>query len=301
MILFFYGKNDYLLVRKLRELKEKYLKAAGGNLNLISLQGENFNFEEFVAQTQTMPLLAASRLIIVDNIFNCPSREALDKTKEFLPKIPTSTVVVFAQRGEPDKRLGLFKALSKPKISQNFQKLSSAQTKNFIKREAAGRGGKIENEAVETLFVACPDDLWRLSNEIDKLISYAGRRAVSQDDVELLVTKNITSNIFVMIDALARGDKKIAISELENLLLSGEPPLKILAMINYQYRLIAQVKDGGNSGLSYFQTSKAAPFARKFSWQDLSRTYKTMVRIDGEIKTGKIEPEEGLKELVLDI
>jgi len=301
MILFFYGDNDYLLARKLRELKEKYLKAAGGDLNLISLQGENFNFEEFVVQTQTMPLLATSRLIIVENIFSCPSHEILDKTKEFLPKIPDSTVVVFTQKGEPDKRLGLFKALTKPKISQNFQKLSPIQTKNFIKREVADRGGKIENDAVEALFMACPDDLWQLSNEIDKLISYAGKRAITKNDVELLVAKNITSNIFVMIDALASGNKKTAISELENLLLSGEPPLRILAMVNYQYRLIAQVKDGDRTGLSYFQANKAASFARKFSWQDLSRIYKTMIQIDVKIKTGKIEPEEGLKELILNI
>jgi DNA polymerase-3 subunit delta len=301
MILFFYGDNDYLLARKLRELKEKYLKAAGGDLNLISLRGENFNFEEFVVQTQTMPLLATSRLIIVENIFSCPSHEILDKTKEFLPKIPDSTVVVFTQKGEPDKRLGLFKALTKPKISQNFQKLSPIQTKNFIKREVADRGGKIENDAVEALFMACPDDLWQLSNEIDKLISYAGKRAITKNDVELLVAKNITSNIFVMIDALAGGNKKTAISELENLLLSGEPPLRILAMVNYQYRLIAQVKDGDRTGLSYFQANKAASFARKFSWQDLSRIYKTMIQIDVKIKTGKIEPEEGLKELILNI
>ena len=301
MILFFYGKNDYLLVRKLRELKEKYLKAAGGNLNLIELTGDSFNFEEFVAQTQTMPLLATTRLIIVENIFTCPNRDALDKTRDFLPKIPASTVVVFTQRGEPDKRLGLFKALNKPKTAQNFKEITGDQLKNFIRDEVRNRGGKIEPLAATTLSEAVGSDLWQPSNEIDKLIAYAGGHAVTSADVELLVTKNITSNIFVMVDALARGDKKTALIELENLLLSGEPPLKILAMVNYQYRLIAQVKDGTRSGLSYFQINKAAPFARKFSWHDLSAIYKIMVQIDEAIKTGKIEPEEGLKELVLSI
>ena len=132
MVLFIYGPNDYLVQHKLQELKERYRQKAGGDLNLVTLEGENLAFEDFAAQVQAMPLLFTSRLVIVRDVFKTKNRPLLEKIKDFLPRIPKSSVVVFADFNDVDKRLGLFKALNKPKVAQNCQIFSLNEIKKFI-------------------------------------------------------------------------------------------------------------------------------------------------------------------------
>jgi len=308
MILFFYGPNEYLLTRKLRELKDRYQKSSGGNFDLINLEGSELTYEKFSSQVQAMALFASTRLVIIENIFSAP-KEVQEKIKGFLEKVSQSTVVIFVQRGEPDKRLGLYKVLNKPKISQHFQNISDDKIPDFILNETISRGGKITRQSAQYLFQNLGNDFWRISNEIDKLVTYRQNEEIRREDVDLLVSKNLTSNVFLMIDDLVRGNKGRALMELKKLYLNNEPPLKILGAINYQVRVIAQIVDSGASenafalskkiGLQYFQVKNSIDLCKTLARQDVALIYDRLLYCDRSIKTGKIEPEEGLKELIL--
>lgn len=308
MILFFYGQNEYLITRKLREVKDRYQKSSGGNFDLISLDGAELTFEKFSAQVQAMALFASTRLVIIENIFVAP-KDVQEKIKLFLDKVSASTVVIFVERGDPDKRLGLFKALNKPKISQNFQKISDEKVPEFIVNEAQIRGGKISLANSRYLAQSVGNDLWQISNEVDKLTTFCAGKEITNHDIDLLVCKNLTSNVFKMIDDMIRSNKADAFRELENLYLNNEPPLKILGAVNYQVRTMAQIVDVGASenpfaiskkiGLQYFQVKNVVDLCKKVSAREILRIYQLLYNCDLSIKTGKIEPEEGLKELIL--
>ncbi len=311
MLLFFFGPNDYMISRKVRELKEKYLAKAGGDFNLLTLDGATLKDQDYLRQIQAVPLLASSRLIIVENVFKNKDKKVQETIKDSLDKIPSSTVVLFIEKGVPDRRLGLFKSLNKPKAAQEFKAIEPYKMSKFIRDEVSFRGGKIENDASELLSEFVGDDLWRASNEIDKLISFSVS-AIKKSDVEELVEKNITSNIFAMIDDLARNKKDRALKHLDALLQTNEPPLRILSLINYQFRTIAQVKEAKQSSpnqfaiskvakLSPFQVSKVMSLSDQFTYSRIADIYGEIVRVDFEIKTGKIEDSEGLRDLVLSI
>jgi len=310
MILFFYGPNDYLINKKLTELKDRYA-TKWGELNLVSLDGETLSFEQYSSQTQAMPLLATSRLMVIDNIFANKNKETLEKIKTSLDRPLQSTVVVFIQKGMPDKRMGLFKALNKPKIAQEFKALDENAWRHLAREIAKENSTEIETQALTLLFEYVADDLWRLENEIKKLSCYTSK-AITPGDVEDVVTKSISSNIFSFIDHLTDTNKKIVLKNLQDLLDSSEPPLKILAMVGFQLRSLCQVKEAleqsSNSytiskmtSLAPFQVGKMIASARRFSWQDLSMMYQLVADFDENIKTGKIEGKEALKELVLSI
>lgn len=310
MYLFFYGDSQFLLERKLNELKHKYLNKAGGNLNLITLDGESISAEDFLTQAQIVPLLASSRLIVVKNIFKCRRKNALDTIKNFLPKIPPSTIVVFTHIGKIDKRLGLYRALIGSKNAHRFEIMDTSAQKVFARREIEKRGATIDPKALELLVDYCQGDMFALSHEIEKLSLYCQGGTITADDVELLVSQAVSADIFILIDKISGGDKRGALLELKKLYQNGEPGLRILAMINYQYRLIAQVKEVQEktanpfqasklAGLSYFQVKKTFEVARRISWPELFKVYSHLVSFDEGIKTGKIDEEEGIKELVL--
>lgn len=311
MILFFYGPNDYLLSRKLFELKKKYQEASKGSFDSVTLEGRELTIEKFIAQTQTVALFATTRLVVVDQLFDAP-KEILDKVKEFLPKVSESSVVVFIHKGQPDKRLGLFKALNKPKTSQYFKPVDQSNINIFLKDESIKHKANIGRNEIEYLGQIIGPNPWQLAGEIEKLATYKGSEKISKEDIDLLVSKNVFADAFSLVDALLADNKKKALLEAEKIILSGEPSLKVLGAINFQFRLIALIKDelerGTNpSGLASklkanpYPVSKSLPFARKFSWEKLDKFYGLIAELDEGVKTGKIIEEEALKELVLKI
>jgi len=309
MILFFFGHNDYLLKQKLRELKEKYKVASKGSFDLVTLEGGGLTFEKFLSQVQTVALFTATRLIIIEQVFNAP-KETQEKIKNFLPEISQSSVVVFVHVGEPDKRTALFKALNKPKVSEHFEEFERSSLPAFVRREAKKRGANFANDAMSLLIETVGSNPWQLSNEIEKLATYRAGGQIEKGDIEELVSVNIFANVFSLIDALVDNNKKKAFRELDMIISVNEPPLKVLGAINFQFRLIAEVKDelerGTPNGLlakklkvNPYPLRKAVPYASRFSWEKLSRYYRLMSELDENIKTGKIVPEEALKDLLL--
>jgi DNA polymerase-3 subunit delta len=309
MILFFYGPNDYLLSQKLSELKKKYQEASKGSFDAVSLEGSDLTIEKFFAQTQTVALFATTRLVVINQLFDAP-KEVLDKIKDFLPNISQSTVVVFIHKGEPDKRLGIFKALNKAKISQYFSAIDQSNLEEFIKKEAQNRNANLAAEEMRYLGQTVGANPWQLANEIEKLATYRGSEKITKQDIDELVQKNIFSNAFSLIDALMAKNNKIAIEEAEKLITTGEPSLKTLGAINFQIRLIALIKDelerGGNSynlasrlKANPYPVKKSLPYASKFTWEDIDHFYSLLSELDEGVKTGKIKEEEALKELVL--
>jgi len=311
VILFFYGTNDYLLKKKLKALKDKYKQASKGSFDLVTLEGRDLTLEKFAASVQAVALFATTRLVVIDQIFDAP-REIQDRMKERLDRVNPSSVVVFIHVGQPDKRLGLFKALNKPKISQYFKPLEESKILEFIKKEAQEKGADFASEAVSYLAQIIGSDPWQLANEIEKLAVYRHGRTITQKDIDEIVSTNVFANTFALVDALVLKNKKKALVELEGIIQNAEPPLKVLGAINFQMRLIALIKDelerGTASGalasrlkVKPYPLRKSLPFAKSFSWDDLRIWYDRLSRLDEDIKTGKIIPEEALKELVLTI
>ena len=106
MIIFFYGQDNYRLKKKIQALKEKFISASLGDTNLSVLDGASLTYDEFIRQVLAMPFLAKSRLVIVENIMKSKKKDTLERIPEALNKIPTSTVLVFVEEGNPDCRHG---------------------------------------------------------------------------------------------------------------------------------------------------------------------------------------------------
>ncbi|OGD56787.1 DNA polymerase III subunit delta, partial [Candidatus Berkelbacteria bacterium RBG_13_40_8] len=224
-------------------------------------------------------------------------------------KVPSSTVLVFTET-KPDKRTALFKKLLKAEKIQEFKPLEEDQLKRWIKKEIDLRGGQVESDGISKLVSYIGNDLWRMSNEIDKLITYD--KKITTDSIELLVKSQVESDIFKMIDAIGQKNLRVALKECQNLLQTGANELYILTMIVYQYRNLLIIKDfiecsKGNlnswdlarkAGLHPYVVQKTTNQARNFTIEDLKKSYRTLLDFDLRIKTGKIEGKAALSLLI---
>ena len=207
MVIFFYGQDSYRLSIQEKKLKEKFISASLGDTNLAVLEAKTLTYDEYIRQILAMPFLSKTRLVIIDNILSEGKKSAQgrdlakggdlqEKIGESLGKVPSSTVLLFTET-KPDKRLSLFKKLIKVDKVQEFPVLEDIQVKRWIKVETENRGGQIDSDAVNILFTNVGPDLWRLSNEIDKLIAYS--KQLTAENINLLVKSQVNQDIFRLV------------------------------------------------------------------------------------------------------
>lgn len=316
MIIFLYGEDNYRLNQKVRAIKERFVSASLGDTNLVVLDGQSVTFDEFIRQILAMPFLAKTRLVIIENLLKNKKKDILEKIPDSLKKVPSSTVLVFIEEGNPDKRTSLYKKLAKEKFEE-FKLLDPDQLRRWVIGEVENRkpaspsqgGSKIEPEALSKLIEYVGPDLWRMKNEIDKLTAY--HSPITVDDIELLVNPQIQSNIFNLIEAIANKNLKRAVKELYKLLNSGQNELYIFTMIVYEYRNLLIIKDlieraknenqwslAKKAGLHPFVVQKSLATLKNYQIEDLKKAYRKILDFDIKIKTGKMEQRVALELLI---
>lgn len=345
MILFLYGEDTYRSHQKLAQIKAKFIDASLGdtNLSVLDCADKDIDYTQITRSVLAMPFLAKSRLVIIKNLLSSGKKKLQEQFLGFLDKIPETTILVIYESEKVDRRTVLFKAFTKTKSTkatseesspagdsppqrcniqaQEFKLLEPYELKKWIKGEVVIQGGKIDNAAIDKLIEYVGNDLWRLSNEIQKLISYNLQPTTSE--VELLVRPRVVANVFDLIDAIGTKNIKKAQSELSKLLEAGENELYIFTMIVYQFRNLLIIKDlmispksqalnskqsqnskfeiSKQSGLHPFVAEKTMNQAKNYTFDRLKEIYQLLLDYDIKMKIGQIEPRLALDLILVDL
>ena len=318
MILFLYGKDAYRLQQKLKEIENQYKKVHKSGLNLEKIDALETGFREFADNLSQYSMFIKKKLFFLENLFSNQ-----DFKKKFLEKIEkiakSQDLIVVFEKKELPKRDKLFLNLKKYGKCQEFQPLKEKELKDWVRNEFQKCKAEIEGKALEKLIEFVGNDTWQLSAEIKKLAAYKQPTAVGDlktkietKDVELLVKPKVEADLFKIIDALAQKNKKKALELIQENLLKENKPLAILNMINFQFRglLIAKslMEEGRTLG-DFLKLNIFKPYPARKSWyasrgfdlNQLKKIYQKIFEVDLAIKSGKIEPEEGIKMLIAQI
>jgi len=308
MIIFLYGQDTYRSRRKLNEFVVRYKKIHKEGLGPRRFEGRDLDFRDFREEIESTSIFGERKLFILEDVFsNQEFKDWFIKNKKRILS-SDSTILVY-EGGRPDKRDKFFRFLIKYSKSQEFGFLKEGQLERWIVSELSRYNIKIQQRALSQLIDFVGVDLWRMANELRKLSSFKGENSVvGEEDVRALVKPKIESDIFKTINAVAEKDKKTALGLLRAHLKSGEPPLYLFSMIDFQFRNLLVLKDllerrlpPYSSGLHPYAIKKTLPLLRKFTLGGLKKIYQRLFELDLEIKSGKISPELGLDLFVMEI
>ncbi len=318
MIIFLYGPDTYRLRQKLNEIVEHYKKIHQSGLNFKIFDLEEESFQDFQNEIKSVSMFAEKKLIVLRGaLSNKDFKENfLKNSKKF---IVSKNVILFYEEGEVPKD-EFVSFLKKRGESQEFQLLDKIRLKNWVKKELENYKAKIENRALDKLIDFVGNNLWQMSNEIRKLVSYkleshargAGTCEILSRDIEILVKPKIEPEIFKTIDAIASKNKKQAVGLIHKHLEKGDPPLYLLTMINFQFRNLLIIKDLIKKGRPFYTfqkltglhpyiVKKSYPQAQKFTIEELKKIYQKIFQADLDIKTGRVGPETALDLLIAEI
>jgi len=314
MFIFLFGEDTYRLQKKLDEIQDKYKKIHKNELNLKRIDISQKEFKEFVDELFQCSMFIKRKLFLLENLFSNEKfqKDFLERIKEIAE---SKDIVVIFEKNNIPKKNKLFLALKKYAECQEFKPLKDAELKRWVEKEFEKQGIGISYEAVNLILEFVGNDLWQISNEVQKLIclkSSAQIKNIKAQDIENIVKPNLETNIFEIINTLAQKNRKKALNLIQIGIDKGDTPINILNMINYQFRglLIAkELRSEGQSLNDFLKLNIFKPYPARKAWQasvgfsldELKKIYQKIFEADLDMKTGKIQQEESLKMLIADI
>jgi len=317
MIIFLYGQDTFRSKEKLRELKNKFIREIDkSGLNLIELDGEKININDFNKAVSTQSFLSKRRMIVIRNIFLAKKAVHGDLLEFLKSKKPDKSgdenIIIFFE-AEPDKRTALFKYLNASKFKEEFKKLENNNLINWITKRVSEKGGKINGQNADYLASKSDGNLWALASEIDKLIAQKKDEEIGKKEIEESPLAKIADNIFNLTDAIAKQDKKLALRSIDDNLEAGMNEMYLLSMIVRQFRIIVRVKTALLNGLADnqqiakklrfhpFVVQKAMPQVRLYNMEKLKKIYEKLLATDLLLKSSDLNKKAIIENMVVKI
>ena len=199
------------------------------------------------------------------------------------------------------KKLGarerLLSAVKKNGEVYNFEQPKGKALIRWVVGHAKKLGLDLPEDVAEDLTNRCSGDKMRLIQETEKLALYVGDGTATHDDVAALCPPDVQSNIFAFVDSLAAGEQDRALRLLEDLINTGEPPLRLTFMIRRQFQLVARASallQRGTPQKEVASLLKVPPFVarkleeqgRKLDGEDLERAMNLVLGLESGLKGG---------------
>lgn len=300
-----YGSEEYL-----KKLYRDKIKAAiikdDADINYSYFEGKDIEESKLVQAAQTLPFFADYRLVVVEKSGFFKSQSEL---AQLLSSIPDTTVMVFVE-DEVDKRSKLFKFVKDNGYVSEMNGLDDKNLKLFAASLFNQHNQKITEADISYLLDKIGADMYNIVNEVEKISSYAaGKEIITREDIDAVITVQITGKIFAMVDAIGSRQTRKALELYYELIAVREKPLGILFMIIRHFNILLQVKDlhsrGYSSsisemvGIPVFTVSKYISQARNFTIRCLMDALEYGTDIEQQIKTGAIDERVGVELFII--
>lgn len=304
----FYGEESYLKNDYKKRIKAACIKD-DDTINFNQFEGKNIDLNEIFSLADTMPFFADYRLIMLENtgLF----KKSDEKLSEYFEKIPDTTILLFVE-DEVDKRTKTFKAVKKFGRVVEFPRQNEKILEKWVLGKIKKENKQITKNALDLFFVKTGVDMENIASEIEKLLCYTlNKDSITVEDVEAVCTEQVNNRIFDMIRAIAEKNQKKALDLYYDLLTLKEPPLRILALLSRQFRLLYQVKELSKlrksrddiakyTGLHSFIVKQYISQSEGFSTKLLKKANEDCIRTEEEIKSGRIADKLGVEILIVE-
>ncbi len=285
-----HSEHPILIERVVHALRDAIVPPAARGFNYDVVEGKPSS-ARIVALAQTLPMMAARRMIFVRDLAGLPADDA-EGLVHYLAKPNPSTVVV-AITTKLDKRMKLYAHLSKKGWLHVLD--APRQLVPWVRNEAHVRGVKIEASAVSRLVDAVGSDLSRLALAVEQLGLYAGDRAVTSDDVDELIADTRERSVFELTDAIGAVDRPRALAAVASLCDQRESAVGVVVMLARHVRQMAMLHKlrAANVprpqwpqlvGVPPFVVDKLLAQARRYSPESLATATQRLAIVDRALK-----------------
>jgi DNA polymerase III subunit delta len=249
----FFGEEDFLMHRAVKRLEVALTDRYGEPPLKVAREAQEVELPEFLAEARAATLWGPGQLLVLRRVESYPT-EALKAVSDYLDHPASRSWIVLLGEGLKNKDLAknpVWSRLQREEAALGFYRLKEGELYPWLTQEAQSLGKTLTPAAAQRLVEVVGDNLSELSQELEKLVLFAGSEMLLTPAlVAQLASHSRTYNIFALVDALGDPGAHKRLAALDHLLDLGEHPAKILGMLARQLRLLMRLKEARGAAAS---------------------------------------------------
>ena len=277
-----------------RSVKEVSSSDAGFSYEL--LYGDETDGQEILSRLQEVPFFSDHRLVILKWADKLSAKYGEALIPYFQSPSASCTFVLSASK--LDGRTKWVQTLKSKATMVDCAPLYDTQRLGWVKQEATRLGLKLDQDAAAVLKDIAGEGLYRVRRELDKLVLFVSAgQIVTGQDVVVVKGAEAGASVFDLAGAIAARNPSHALTIVEKNIEAGEPPLRILGALLWQYRRMWKAKDslarGINEskvarslGLSPYRQAEFFGLVKRFSLPHFFQAWKIFADTDSALKGG---------------
>lgn len=313
MIYLVYGDQELLVNKMLNKIAKDTLSDID-EFNYVILDASKVTNKEVDDELNSLPFISDNKVVSLTNCYflTNSNNECLSDASLIEKYIENETdgitfIISVVSNKLDEKRTIVKKLRSKVKVVE-VNSLSKKELPLVVKQMFSQRKAEISDSALEELLSRLDNDMYQISNEVDKLTTYTNK--IHLDDIKALTPRKLEDNVFDMIDAMFKKNINKAFSIYNDLKNLGNEAVGLVSIIASQVRFLYQILVLSNKGYSEsnianelsvhpYRVKMGLEKVRGYSDYELEEFLSKLSNLDIQIKTGDIDRFVGLELFIL--
>jgi DNA polymerase-3 subunit delta len=199
------GDEPFFIDQVVNYAEHKILPEAEASFNLSIFYGKDADWSSVVNACMRYPMFAEKQVVILKE---AQQMRDIEKLESYIDNPIVSTIFVVSYKEKKvDGRSKLAKTLKSKGEMLSTKKMYDSQLPEWVNQMVASHKLTIAPKALHLLVDHIGNDLSRLQNEVEKLaVNLAGRKNITEDDIEKYIGVSKDFNVFELQDALGKRD-----------------------------------------------------------------------------------------------
>jgi DNA polymerase-3 subunit delta len=199
------GDEPFFIDQVVHYAEHKILSESEASFNLSIFYGKDADWSSVVNACMRYPMFADKQVVILKE---AQQMRDIEKLESYIDNPLVSTIFVVSYKEKKvDGRSKLAKTLKSKGEMLTTKKMYDSQLPEWVNQMVASHQLTITPKALHLLVDHIGNDLSRLQNEVEKLaVNLAGRKNITEDDIEKYIGVSKDFNVFELQDALGKRD-----------------------------------------------------------------------------------------------
>lgn len=314
----FYGLDEQLIKDNIKLIKNAVLDKNFIDLNYTQFDGNTVNIDEAINMCETMPFMSEKKVVVIYRSSFLKEGEDKEETNKFNklykylenPAPYSILIVYYVFQDEREKASNKIKKLEKKAFCVKFDKLKGMNLEKKVKSLFDERKKEIGKIELKFFCDNVDSDMNIIINEVEKLCSYTGYKEITKNDILMMLPPKSDNDIFDLVDCLGQKKPEKAIDILNELIFKGEKIPMILFMIERQFRLLFNIKNGIENGkrkenliselrLNPYICDKMILQSKKFTAKQLKGALHTCLNTEENLKSSSSNSKTEMELLII--
>ncbi|SPP29845.1 putative DNA polymerase III, delta subunit (holA) [Brochothrix thermosphacta] len=298
------GTEAYIIQETLKRIEENALIADEAEFNYANFDLTETSIEVAIGEAESVPFWGDRKVVILQRpTFLTSEKDKVDHQikgfENYLNEpVPFTILVIVAGVDKLDARKKISKLVQKNAVVIDATAPNEQSLLRWLSERATALKMDYEPAAMQELMVLTNFQLSVAIQELEKIALFVNGGLMTVQIVEDMVVRSLEQNVFQLTEKVVNKETGKALRIYQDLIKQKEEPIKILALLISQFRLMNQVKIMKKKGYSdpeMARTLKVHPYRAKLAAQSvrnielihLQTALAALAKADFELKTGR--------------